>query len=611
MRLTWIGLLAACAFGVAGAQESRDVPLEIGIEEQVDVQLILVDFIVLDDDGRVVPDVKLEDLVLKVDGKKRAIASLDLDCPAGRSLDGRPTLADSPPPVPRPEDAEPRRYVLAFDYDHMANVAQTFDAALKMIDRRVSDGDEHMIASLGGIVRIEAPFTADRDELRWTLRRMRNDRDLYARNRGRLTEMPFYQRLTSLFDLLERWPGRKTIVLFSGGFVADGFTYDEQHRKIAGMATATRTAVYPVDTGGLGTGGFGGPLQLRRLANETGGRMTANSNDIGMGYARAQRDANCAYTLGYYDEKPRLDHNRRMKIKVRKRGDLHTVYPDYYVVRSDEERRESLQLTAGMAPHMFESDEIDVQPFVVGAESADRWRTVMGIEVRLGAGHQLESGELWQIDGFLRKPNGTIVHDFRRAIEMPPTGSDGRNLRVRLFQEVPAAAGQYAMSVILSDPGGHTPMAATKPLTLAKIPRGVPFLIGPVLGRRTNNVGGENRELPAFEPLIRTETHEGVALDSLIVLCVSGEENRDELTATIARNVTTLDGTDVQGFDHSTVLLKGRGAIRCHTQLDALAMNEFVPGRYEVSAFAEGPKFVTEPRTTGFVVHEPAERVNP
>ncbi|MCP3981142.1 MAG: VWA domain-containing protein [bacterium] len=610
LRLVLVGACGLCLLGVSVAQEERDEPLELGIEEQVDVQLILVDFIVLDQQGRVVPDVKLEELMLKVDGTKRTIASLDIDCPAGRAPDARPTQADSPPPVPRPDEAEPRRYVLAFDYDHMGDVAETFDAALQMIDRRISDGDEHMIASLGEVVRIEAPFTAELDELRWTLRRMRNDRDLYAGQRGRLTEMRFYQRLASLFDLLERWPGRKTIVLFSGGFINDGFTYDDQYRKIAGMATATRTAVYPVDTAGLGVGGFGGPPHLRRLANETGGRMTANTNDIGLGYARAQRDANCTYTLGYYDEAPRPDRNRRMKIKVKKRKDLRTVYPDYYVVRSEEERRESLQLTASMAPHMFESDVIDFRSFVVGAASADTWRTVLGVEIRLGTDHDVESGELWQLDGFLRKPNGTIVHEFRRAIEMPPSSTDSRNPRVQLFHEVPAGPGQYAMSVILSDPAGQTPMAATKPVTLAKMPRSGPFLIGPVLGRRSNlpGAGAKNRGLPAFEPLIEPVTRQGVELDALTVLCVAGEENRAASQAKIARSVATLDGVDAQQFDAASVTLGGKGAVRCHEQLDALAMTELIPGSYEINVSAEGEDYVTEPSATEFTITAPAGR---
>ena len=38
---------------------------------------------------------------------------------------------------------------------------------------------------------------------------------------------------------------------------------------------------------------------LVRLANDTGGRLTRSTNDLTLGYARAQRDLACRYTVGF------------------------------------------------------------------------------------------------------------------------------------------------------------------------------------------------------------------------------------------------------------------------------------------------------------------------
>ena len=95
---------------------------------------------------------------------------------------------------------------------------------------------------------------------------------------------------------------------------------------MAAMSARARTAFYPVDSGGLrtlidpkDTGVFGPPM-LRRLANETGGRMTANTNDLGLAYARAQRDTGCTYTLGFYDRDPQPDRDRRVTLRVDRPG---------------------------------------------------------------------------------------------------------------------------------------------------------------------------------------------------------------------------------------------------------------------------------------------------
>lgn len=593
-------VLISCVSTDTAAQETGEEPLDVGIEEQVEIDYVLVDFIVLDAQNRPVPDLVLSDFKLKVGGKKILPSTLDRSCevrPPGEAkvpAEG-PAIAD---PV-----AEPLRIVLAFDYDHMDETAEVFDRVQDLLNSRPTGGEEHMLVSFSEVVRFETPFTSDLDELRWALRRMRNDRDLYARNRQRVTELQFYARVRALFDLLERWPGRKTVVLFSGPFARDAFVYDEQYRELAALSAATRTAVYPVDTMGLRTpepvgalanprvtpeSTFGGPPELRRLANETGGRMTSETNDISVAYAQAHQDMSCFYTLGFRDPRFKLDRNRRLTIKIVGRGDLRVVSPDLYVVRSEEQKRDSLFETAGLAPHMFESKRIRAELIVIGAQG-DNWKSVVGTEIRLEPGAVIGARETWDLRGYLRRPNGTIVQKFAQSVTMPEGGTAGA-IVADSFEAIVASPGEYALSVVLSDPRGQ-PFASTRPVTLPGVPRRGPFLIGPILGRN-----GER----TFEPMMRAEpTGEG-SLDALTVFCLAGGGGKGVPT-TVTRRIADLAGNDVWQLDDVTVELKGDG-LRCQPIVDSLGAIPLASGRYELGAVATASEWMTDESLTEFTV---------
>lgn len=586
-------LLLCTATGVA-AQETEDTPVDLGLEEQVDVNFVLIDFMVLDRNDRPVPDLTVEDFKLKVGGVKTPIANLDRSC--GSASEEDPPSSAGTATIPLPPGSEQSRIVLVFDYHHMLPTAEVFDRALEMLDKHFTKQREHMIVSFSGIVRIEAPFTTDPDELRWTLRRMRNDRDLFARHRSDTTELQFFDRIRALFDLLERWTGRKTVVFFSGPFTDNSFDYDTQYRELASHSAAVRAALYPVDSFGLRTLNdphatiLGGPSELRRLASETGGRMTADTNDIGMGYVRAQRDLSCVYTLGFYDPNLMYDRNRRLTLKIVRRQGLRAVYPEFYVVRSEEEKQTSLVKTAVLAPHMFESDEVQVRLFVTGAQNAG-WRTVAAVEVRLDPRTVEQPDKPWDLRGFLRKPNGTIVHKFTRKVKLPE-GAASEPTLAHAFEEAVVPPGDYALSIVLSHSSGE-PRAATLAVTLPPLPRHGPFLIGPLLGRRSGST---------FVPLIGTEVDRQEDLDSLTVLCLaSNEDSRARPTGTVTRWISDLEGDDVRRFDDTSTKLRGSGT-RCREIIDTLGAERLEPGEYEIHASAVVSDWVTDVNTTEFTI---------
>jgi len=568
-----------------GAEEAE--PLDVGLQEEVQVRFVLVDVLVLDQSGRTIPDLTLADFDLVVDGRPVEIDTLDTHCPLGRSDDVR--AEDHPGLAAGDVSPETQRIVLVFDYFHMQNAADALEAAAQAVATRRVEGVQHMVVSLGQTLQVQTPFSVDPDEILRTLTRMRNDPLLYAGNYGRLTERRFFDRVRRLLDVLEQLPGRKQVVLFSGPFMPDGFHHDLDYRDLAAMSAISRSAIYPVDSGGMRAlndprhSSLGGPPNLRRLAIETGGRMTADTNDIALAYVRAQRDLGCSYTLGFYDRRPRLDRPRRVTVYLHSHRGLRPYHPVSYVVRSREKKRKSLFRTAIVAPGFFDSPALTANVFLLQPRSAKRWEALIALDVRLDPRLAGRTERAWDARGVLRKPNGTIVRSFKRSVEMAVDAQHPERLVTRsVFETVSLRPGHYTLSVALSDPSSSEPLATHRPIVIPDIPHERPFLVGPLVGRPRSpgDEGGEGA--PEFEPLVIPRVTPGAELASLTRICHLGHPGDSTSRMTVGREVT--GGTVAHTFDPVTVALTGEGRVRCRSQIDWL--RGLAPGDYEVSAYA-------------------------
>jgi VWFA-related protein len=569
-----------------------DQPRDVGLKEKVEVRLVLVDFCVVDDDDRTVPGLTQADFELRVDGKPTEIETLDHACAAGAVEEPQSTRKNEPA-VPISADRT-RRIVLVLDYDHMEDVAQTFDRVYEMLEQRVAAGYEHMIVSMGAELRIESPFTADVGQLSWTLRRMRNDRDLYARDLSSLTEERFFTRMKALLDLLGRWDGRKAVVLFSGPVPPDGFFRDPQFAALTGLAAESRVAIYPVDTRGLGSGSSASEPILSRLAVSTGGRRTVNTNDITLGYARAQRDLACTYTISFHDPSEKADDQHQLSLRLRtgERG-RRIIYPQLYVRRSPKERKKTVTETAALAPELFESKSLATQLFVLEAQKLDVWRTVVATELRLGDSVTLPAEQRWKLEGYLRRPNGTVVRRFEEQLTVPATDPATHvTPPVTLYHALDVPPGEYVLSGVVSGPDLPEPLSATRPVSLAPMPSDGSFVLGPIVGHKV----GESRA--GFEPLIDAVTQRGQSLDARSAFCTT---RLDDPPAP-PRLVRWISDTD-QRYEDVVAPLRSSGGVRCTSVVDPLA-TDLAPGTYRLRVRAEWGSFRSEDRESGFVVHE-------
>jgi len=572
------------------AEDEPAEPLDVGQVEEVEVQLVLLDVLVLDHRDRTIPDLTAEDFDVLVDHKLVEIDSLDVDCPLGEATDPR---AGETVEIPTKEQASgpPRRFVHAFDYYHIDVAAETIERARRAVRTLSSGQEEHMIVAIGPGLRVELPFTTDLDEVDRTLERMYNDPGLYAGHYGRLTERRFYRKLRALFDVLELVPGQKVVVLYSGPFPPDGFNHDPDFKAIASMSAKARVSLYPVDVGGVRTprrfqyGDLGGPKELARMAVETGGRVTHNTNDLGLAYARAQRDLGCRYTIGFYDRRPKPDRARRVAIFVRKSG-VRVVHPVYYVLRSDDKQLASQVRTARMTPEVFDAGGMTAELLALRPHSGRKWDALVavGLPQRVFAPGQ---GRAWELTVAIGTPSGATIRKFDRSIDA--TADSPRSV----VEALKLKPGRYRLSVVLSRAGMEAPLATHFEVELATIPRNEPFIVGPHLGYYTasdrSSIEGWESAAPAagqwrFEPLLERSATRGETIDALTWICSVGDDPVDA-APTVRRELTDLTGRTVGTFDTVTVDLDDPDKVNCHAFVDSVPTGELQPGRYAVRAY--------------------------
>ncbi len=246
LRIILLVALVTPAF----SQEAAD-PIDIQKREEVEVELVLIDALVLDRQGRTVPGLTLDDFEVIVDQEVRPINTLDEICDAG-ALEDPKGMRDPARRVPIEAPSTGRKIILAFDYLHLDSISRVdaLTSARRMMENGTVTGEEIMVVALNGGLRIEQAFTNDADEVIDTLQRMQNDISLWGGRYYHLTEKPFYRGLQVLIDVLGTVDGGKAIILYSNNpSLSD--QDDIAFMELASSAASSRCSVYPVHSVGL------------------------------------------------------------------------------------------------------------------------------------------------------------------------------------------------------------------------------------------------------------------------------------------------------------------------------------------------------------------------
>jgi VWFA-related protein len=346
------------------------------------VELVRIDVVVVDKDGRPVTGLTAADFEITEGGKRREIASFEPVVvrsakPATAEPVDPPRVSSSVVPVPE----EDRYFLIFFDDVHVGAVpAERVRAQLApFLERETREGDWVTVVSplaglkwtartaferlqLSAVIRalkgqyVRSPFKDGMTDFQ-AMRRVeyggrdqkdppkpwdqfKPDPDLQAEELYAVAKRRIRRSLGALDDAvaaLSGFRGRKTLIFYSEGFILSPSM--REYEQVIERARRARVSVHFVDPRGLGTGADEDSPDMTSLdsaaagalhvVNATGGRAFV-SNDLTIAVREAEIESTAYYFIGFQPAPGALGE-RRIKVRVRRDG-LKVRAPDRYFV---------------------------------------------------------------------------------------------------------------------------------------------------------------------------------------------------------------------------------------------------------------------------------------
>ncbi len=374
MRLRFVALTLVVSTSLLTAQSAPQPGQEPVATFRSSVRAIQVDAVVTDQDGNPVRGLTEDDFEIVEKGKPQAITTFEaVDIP----IDSQPPdLADSDVVS---NEGDGRIYLIVIDGISAANAAlakkwmRTFFAehfgpsdvaAVMLLDRGARNSGQDFTSNrrllIDGIDRFigyneneqgeavvtgsASPFFVDPSRPALGGENTGASAGAAAREESRvLGARNRMGRLKDLTEFLIKTPGRrKAMILISEaiGFDATDFkdytgTSMNPAAQLAhdAMTAATRgnIAVYPIHPGGPGTAGLDATMELRMIADATGGFAHINSNNFGDSFTRLVAENSVYYMLGFNSSQD-SDNGLYVPVEVRvKRPGLRVHAREGYV----------------------------------------------------------------------------------------------------------------------------------------------------------------------------------------------------------------------------------------------------------------------------------------
>ena len=427
MKCSAVFLIAILFASVGFAQQQQQSDDEV---VRVKSNLVNIDVIVKDKKGKYVADLKAEDFTVVENGVAQKIEFFD--APLSRT-DARSPNAAAPAATTTttPPSAAPRNYVaLVLDSQttDITNMKQVREGTVKYVREQITDNDVVALLSVTNGLQMLQPFTQDKNKLIAALENSDvnatsknfEQRDLaekidaqreilsggapdgniqlnspaaaklmiaqtvlaqFLKLRTALSlqqSRPVLAALAAICEGLRSIPGKKTVVLFSQGFVTPA-VLDWQVQSTIDIANRANVAIYIIDSAGLRAGGtasgalvpnnpmagvsgitnqeqriraVGGETVfdnvrqegqsreydiLYRMSGDTGGRFLKGNNDIGQGLERINEEIQARYTIAYRSTNQDFDGTfRKVKIEVRRPDAQVVSRSGYYAIPPEE-----------------------------------------------------------------------------------------------------------------------------------------------------------------------------------------------------------------------------------------------------------------------------------
>lgn len=540
--------LAAAPHGRASARQDagQDEPITLK------ANLVNVDVAVVDKKGKFVTDLRADEFTVYEDGVRQTVEFFDP--PRATAAAGTAVAAGAPPP-PGGDPATIISLVLDTQTTEPANLVYVREGTLKYIRERITPADTVAVFTVAHGLQLVQTFTRDKQALLSAVERAystaafsktseRGDVaagaqgpqsapeappalgqgntdpsamraamlasrvfERFARLRSQLSQQqsrPVLAAVAALCDAQRPIPGKKTVVLFSQGFVASSIQ-DWQVQATIDLANRANVAVYVVDPSGVTasaprSGSYvpSAPLEgvsakvgsedriravggenifdnvryegsnreqdvLFRVSEGTGGKLVRGTNDIAAGLDRIDGEIRARYTLAYSSTNQNFDGGfRKLKVEVR-RPDVRVVARPGYnaiapeeaaVILSPEERR----LLEGFAA----AEARPALPLSVELSSfrsyEGRYIVPVAFEVPPEAVRFEKKGEEHRMHldvlGVLRNAAGEIISRLGGNFDVKMTDEQHQAIvanKIFYRQDVELDPGSYAVELIVRD----------------------------------------------------------------------------------------------------------------------------------------------------------------
>ncbi|HEX8072829.1 MAG TPA: VWA domain-containing protein [Pyrinomonadaceae bacterium] len=401
MRLSPLCTLALVAALAAPAFTQQPTPAPDEDVVRITTNLVQLDAVVTDKNGRQVTDLRAEEFEVFEDGKPQPVTHFAYVSTASAPPAPPPSLAapgreSAPPPAPLKREQVRRSIALVVDDLGMAhaNMVPVRAALRRFVDEQMQPGDLVAIVRLAGDVGALQQFTNDKRLLRAAIERIRWVQFTPCDQPDCKTPI-----LSFIVRGMSGLPGRRSLVLFTDNLplsqepseiggrpnenpatVAtlagmsdpsrDNYAYlnfASALRRLVELAVRTSVVVYAVDTRGLpiltptvldgNVVGRRSPQALlnvlsarsaavisgregaQLLARQTGGFLIRNTNDITGGLRQVMEAQRGYYLLGYNPSGDTFDRRfHQLKVRV-KRGGLTVHTREGFYGYADEAAR--------------------------------------------------------------------------------------------------------------------------------------------------------------------------------------------------------------------------------------------------------------------------------
>ncbi|HET7114630.1 MAG TPA: VWA domain-containing protein [Pyrinomonadaceae bacterium] len=523
---------------------------------RVKSNLVNIDVLVKDKKGKYIADLKAEDFTIFENGVQQKIAFFDAPLAGSTNRSSTTAGVKSDPSAP---PAVARNYVaLVVDSQttDITNLKQVREGTIKYVREQITDSDIVALLSVTNGLQLLHPFTQDKNKLIAALEDLgvrstsknfeqKDLADSINSLRGELQQAsgaptsaitspaagsnaarimimttmlaqfiklrnalsiqqsrPILAALAAICEGLRTIPGKKTLVLFSQGFVTPA-VLDWQVQSTIDIANRANVAIYIIDSAGLrasapNTTALGGnsPLAgisaatsqeqriravggetvfdnsrqeglgreydiLYRISGDTGGRFLKGNNDIGQGLERINQEIQARYTLAYRSTNQNFDSTfRKVKIDVRRPDAQIVSRSGYYAIPPEE-----IVLLSPADKKLFENfATLESNPALPVSVSLSHFRSRDGLytvplaielppeAVQFGRKGEKRTMQL-EVLGILKSAE-TVLSRLGGSFDVSLTDSEYQSIvsnNIYYRQDLLLAPGQYTIDLIVRD----------------------------------------------------------------------------------------------------------------------------------------------------------------